>query len=518
MTRLANNALRTKNLDALLKDMGIGNAIVNCNDELVVLKPANPVEAENLTGEVQRLFQTETTKPAIQRYTLNELLSAEITAAKCDDQQMVAKNKRSLQALLPILELDFALDEQQEYLDIELPEHYVPIFGSLTYKYMTLKDETLRFDLKKFLKDHREELVLIGDKAPVLLCDAAQFEKKKVFYAQKRLSADEVEVTPHVFIPPAAKPPHYHFVLDTSSSMEGARLAKMKESVLSLADALFKFQPDATIDITEFNSTAKKVGSYTKDSRSLSRDVNQLKAVGATCLFGTTLEQLSTLAGSNQHNNILLFTDGENSIGDNEVLEAQLKERAQKLKDGSPLIPVRNKFFIISYGAKQPKALHEVTEVFGSPVINTDSSDFIAALSDSNNMEKWAAARDLFTCRLEVATSNSTSKTNTYACSYDLSGQFTALAPIRCKDSDELHLTLVDGDGAVVLDDKKPAIKPVVSVVPVVELPTQTPVLPGSTKVAANIGVFSGGIQLDAKPPVQTTGQTLEEVVVPTFI
>ncbi|STX37916.1 VWA domain-containing protein [Legionella feeleii] len=513
--KLANNALRTKNMIALLQDMGIkvgkkdeGKAEVSCKDELVILKPASQEEAENLAGEIQTLLQTGKTKPAVQRFTLNDLLNAEIDAATCVNVQMTEKNKRSLRALLPILELDFMLDAEQEYLDIKLPSiAYAPLFGSLTYKYLKLDGETLKFNVKEFLKDHREELVLIDGEAPLLLCDAEQFEKKKVFYAQKRLDENEVEVTPHVFIPYAAKPPAYTFVLDTSGSMVekfgtyGTRLQQLQKSVIKFAEALYAFHPDATINIKQFNNTIGHVGSYKKgDLTTLRMQVNGLKAEGGTNLFTATINQLSSFSSSTKHTNVLLFTDGQNT----DSAEQDLESKIEALQNGSPLILARNKFFIISYGATQPPVLHTVAQLFGSPVIDTDSPDFVAALSENDKMQEWAAGRELFTCRFVVKAGLEAEleaePETTYACCYDLSGQFTALKPVRCKDNEELHLTLVDGDDAVILDDRKPAVKPVVPVVE--QLPMQTPVLPGSVKTATSIGVFSLGTQETAKPPV----------------
>ncbi|WP_019217455.1 VWA domain-containing protein [Legionella tunisiensis] len=512
-------------MTALLQDMGMnvgkkeeGNAEVSCKDELVILKPATPDEVENLAGEVQKLLQTENATPTIQRFTLNDLLNAEIDAATCSDVKMIEKSKRSLQALLPILELDFALDVEQEYLDIKLPSMaYAPLFGSLTYKYMNLEGETLRFNVKEFLKEHSEELVLIDGQAPLLLCDAAQFEKKKVFYAQKRLNENEVEVTPHVFIPFAATPPTYTFVLDTSGSMKTkygthgteTRLKMLQKSVIKFAEALYEFHPDATINIKQFNNTTENVGSYKKrDLVTLRMQVNGLKPNGSTSLFTATTNQLSSFSNSTKHNNVLLFTDGENT----DSAEQDLQMEVESLQHGSPLIPARNKFFIISYGASQPLVLHTVAEIFDSPVINTNSPDFVDALSENKKMQEWAATRELFTCRVEVATSNSDFNETTYVSTYDLSGQFTALEPVICNDNEELHLTLVDGDGEIVLDDRKPAVKPAI---PVVEkLPEETtPVLPGSAKTVANIGVFGG------QPQLSTTNTSVHvtEEVVPSF-
>lgn len=517
--KLANNALRTKNMVALLQGMGINVGMneedktkVSCKDELVILKPATPEEAKHLAGEIQELLATESKKPIVQQFTLNGLLSAEIDAAQSINIEITEKNKRSLQALLPILELDFALDADQEYLNIQLPSiAYAPLFGSLVYKYLKLEGETLRLNLKEFLKDHRDELVLIDGKAPLVLCEAAQFEKKKVFYAQKELSETKVEVTPHAFIPYAAKPPVYTFILDTSGSMAEknvpqdpeTRLQRLQKSAIKLAEALFEFHPDAKINIKQFNDETEEVGSFkSKDLATLRMRVNQLSVDGGTSLFTATLNELTSFSHSTKHTNVLLFTDGENTDSAEEDLQAKIRS----IQRGSSLIPARNKFFIISYGVKQqPLILETVAEIFNSPIINTDSADFADALSAHNKMQEWAAARELFTCRIAVAASNSDFNETTYVSTYDLSGQFTALKSMVCKKDDELRLTLMDGDGKVILDDTKPAVKPVAPSTE--QLATQAIIPTGSAKTAADIGLFGGSNPL---PPTAT--ETLTEI------
>jgi hypothetical protein len=496
MPHLANNALRTKNMAALLIDMGIKGGGVRCTNELMVLTPHTPQESTSFTQEIQKLLKIDT-PASVQQFTLNELLAQEINSATCADMMMSETNKRALHALLPILKLDFVFNEEQEFLDIPLPSPaYASLFSLLNYHYLIVKGDTLRFDIKDYLKAHREELFLIEGANPILFSLPLWFEQKQVFYAYKEVSADEVEVTPHIFIPRAAQPPHYHFVLDTSDSMgiaskqnpQRTRLQMLQESAIKFAEALFEFQPNAVIKITQFDSTIQQVGVYhKKDFPGLSQDITRLYPRNSTCLFATALEQLAALAGSKDHTNTLLFTDGENTLGNEYALTAELEQNIASLQQGSPLVLARNKLFIISYGVNQPAILHRVTDLFCSPVINTNSPDFIAALSEQNKMQEWAASRELFTCRMEVIANSAVQKEESYVRTYDLSGQFTALAPIRCKAQEGLKLTVLDGNGDVLLVDSQPlAMNRVAPPAP------KTIVLPGSAKAATDLGLFTG--------------------------
>ncbi|HHT0593345.1 TPA: VWA domain-containing protein [Legionella anisa] len=491
MGRLVNNILRSKNMEALLEAMGINlnNTKVLCKDERIIFTPETVKDAEIIVTNLQALLQKDAIKPTVRRMSIAELLTNEIAQAACSDNAMAETHKKSCLAVLNVLQmtgLEYALDKEQEYVNIQLPSTaYAPLFNSLNYKFMSIEGEKIKFNIKEFLKANKQELILIDGKLPLLFAHSDSFEQKKVFYAENRISEDTVEVTPYFFVPDAITPPAYHFVLDTSSSMEGARLDALKKSVIEFADALFEFQPGAVINITEFNTATTKVGmgSYRKSDRTqLATDITRLNATGTTRLFGTVSDKLTMLSQSTQHNNVLLFTDGDNTIGDNNLLIKGLEKDVESLKKTSALIPVRNKFFILSYGTTQPDVLHHVAEVFGSLVLDTDTIDFTEALSKKGKLQEWAAARELFTCRLQVTNStNLDAKSEEYVRSYDMSGQFVALKPNQYKNNEALHLTITDSNGTVLLDDKKSFAKK----------PLETSLLPGSAKAASNLGVFA---------------------------
>ncbi|CAM2849837.1 marine proteobacterial sortase target protein [Legionella steigerwaltii] len=508
MKHLVNNILRTKNMVGLLNAMGVPleNTKVACKDERVIFNSGTTKEAEALAANLQDLLQKDTVKPTIRKKTVAELLAEEITYASCADSAMSETHKKSCLAVLSVLQLtglEYTLDEQQEYINIQLPSAaYAPLFNSLTYKYMSIEGEKIKFNIKEFLKAYKQELILIDGKSPLLFAHSESFESKKVFYAEKKVSEDTTEITPYFFVPDALTPPAYHFVLDTSGSMEGERLTTLKKSVIELADALFQFQPDAVINISEFNSTTRKVGSYRKqDATQLTSDINKLRADHSTRLLGTVSDQLSMLVQSTQHNNVILFTDGENSIGNEEDQTKALEKMVESLGGSASLIRVRNKFFILSYGTKQPEVLHKVAQAFDSPVLETNTIDFTAALSEKGKLQEWAAARELFTCRLEIADSSGLdTKSEEYVQSCDMSGQFVALKPQQYQNNESLHLTIKDGNGKTLLDDKRSLAKKSVESV----------LLPGSAKAAVQHGMFT--------LPTQVTTDAPKKSVTPTII
>lgn len=505
MKHLINNVLRTKNMVELLHAMGIPvkKEQVTCKDERIIFNLESIKEGVELAADLQNLLQNDAVKLPIKRRTVAELLAEEITNATCSDSKNSETLKKSCLALLDILQLKDTLDEQQEYLDIQLPSAvYGPIFSALNYKYLSINGEKIKFNIKEYLKAHKQELILIDGQSPLLFAYSELFENRKVFYAEKKVSADITEVTPYFFVPDALTPPAYHFVLDTSGSMFGKNLDTLKKSVIELADALFQYQPDAVINISEFNTENRTVGNFRKQDMSrLKYEVNRLSADGSTRLYATVVDQLAMLTHSKLHNNILLFTDGINSSDYESLLINQLERTVESLGEETSLIRVKNKFFILSYGVKQPEVLQKVANAFASPIINTNTVDFIEALSQQDKLQEWAAARELFTCRLEVAGSSTLdTQSEEYVCSFDMSGQFVALKPQLHKNNERLHLTITDSNGKILLDDQRSLAKK----------PMDSVLLPGIAKTAVQHGVFA--VQNTPKTDVPTPSVT------PTFL
>lgn len=469
MGQLTNDVLRTKNMIQLLKDMGMGleGTQVICHGELVFFKSDSQELSQQLSVNLQSLLaEGSPNQPQFRTFSLAELLIKEVASGVCSDQKKEHMHKSACDAVLQILidnGLKYNLDDQKEHIEIELPSFvYASLFNMLDYQYLSISGSTLRFNIKAFLKSYPNELIAINSGSPLLLINANIFESKKVFYAQTQLENGDIEIKPYFFIPHASFPPEYHFVLDTSGSMTtNNNLDTLKKSVIQLSKALFEFQPEAIINITAFNSSVTSLGCY--NQRTLYRlqsDVNTLEANGSTCLYRVSNEQLNKIVQSKKHNNVLLFTDGENYPLDYST-QKKLESSIESVEKGFALVKARNKFFIIQYNLNQPtilndptesSILHRLTALFNSPVINSQSVDFMQALLSVNKMQEWAAARELFTCHLLID-----NETKEYVKSYDLSGQFIALDPQHSKDG-RVHLTIIDGDGNVILDDERSLI------------------------------------------------------------
>ncbi|MDR3504037.1 MAG: VWA domain-containing protein [Legionella sp.] len=460
MGQLANNALRTKNMIQLLNDMGISldGTEVSCYDELLVFKSDALQRSEQLSKNLQSLLANESIQPQYRQFSLEELLTNEIAMSTCTDQKKEKTNKLSCNMVLQVLiedGLKYTLDEEKEHIEFELPDPaYAIFFNMLQYKNLSIADNKLRFNIKKFLTAYPDELIAINSESPLLLVNASAFENKKVFYAQKTLETGELEIKPYFFVPHASSPPEYTFILDTSGSMSGAnRLETLKQSVIKLSEALFLFQPQANISIVEFNTTHTTLGTYNKDEfNKLQKSVNTLYPQGSTCLYEVSKEQLKRLVSSNKHHNVLLFTDGRNE-SDYRSSESQLASLIKEVEDDLPLVKARNKFFVISYDYEQSAIIKQLAALFGSLIINSQSADFTQALSDVQKTQEWAAKRELFTCQLSID-----DETTEYVQPYDMSGQFVALNSQRSTDG-KVHLKITDGNGKVILDDQRSLLK-----------------------------------------------------------
>ena len=79
-------------------------------------------------------------------------------------------------------------------------------------------------------------------------------------------------------------------------------------------------------------------------------------------------------------------------------------------------------------------------------VINSSSANFVEALSDKDELQSYAAKRELFRISLEVDTGK-----ETYEYPFDLSGQFISLKPQICPKNGTVHLIIRDGNNNVIL-------------------------------------------------------------------
>lgn len=469
MKHLANNALRRENLLKLLSALHIPleGIALDCFDEVSIFHSDSVQGATKLKVALVPLLNL-----PIKRFaSLVDVMRQEVIEGSIGNDD----NKKACLALIDIIALrplTSSLDFDEQTLNVPLPTYaFEALFAAVRFRHMHAEHGQIKINIKALMKTHQDSLVYIEGESPTLLVHESAFAKKKVFYAEKRIDNNHTEVTPYFFVPSAIEPPLYHFILDTSSSME-YNMQALKKSVIAVAEALFDFQPEANIRLTVFSDRTQLMGTFHKDSTwEFINAVNSLKANGGTRLYGTVVDALHALSEKNlAHNNILLFTDGENSVFScyAKTTELDIRIVLHHLQKQSHLTMVRNKFFILSYNTVQPAIMHDVTKAFSSPVIETATLDFQTALSDKGKLQEWAAKRELFTCRLTTRAKASTetrSVEEVFAC--DMSGQFVALQPKICKNNDTLEIKILDGANTVLLEDARSfgASSPVSSVV-----------------------------------------------------
>ena len=123
------------------------------------------------------------------------------------------------------------------------------------------------------------------------------------------------------------KPANMVFQIDTSGSMEGARLDVLKAALVSLTDtgtggttSLLTFQPRETVHFVEFGSEVKSERDLEVaadgDLSDVRAYVEGLRTEGNTAIYGTLQHSLELAAQSRSDDNVtsvVLFSDGENT-------------------------------------------------------------------------------------------------------------------------------------------------------------------------------------------------------------
>lgn len=183
------------------------------------------------------------------------------------------------------------------------------------------------------------------------------------------------------------------FVLDVSGSMEGERIANMKEAMLSLAEAdassagrfsLFRARehiemmpfsheqlPPHEYDLTDDAAKNKAVLS------GMAGDINRLSAGGGTAIFGSVAavypRAQAVLAKGERRVTIVLFTDGQNTNG---MSLASFKAFVEQ--QGEPKVPV----FAILYGEAKQNEMQELASSTGGRVFDARTTKLTRIMKD----------------------------------------------------------------------------------------------------------------------------------------
>lgn len=179
------------------------------------------------------------------------------------------------------------------------------------------------------------------------------------------------------------------FVLDTSGSMEGARLALLQETMLSLIDGSAQgaaggvglrdrervsLQPFA--DVPAEPVTLRFSTTDPGPAQELTAAVEGLRAEGATSLYSALMTAFDTVAAEEGAiPSIVLMSDGEVTAG---ATIGQFREFHESLDSPRADIPV----FVILYGEANIAEMTEVADMTGGRVFDALDGDLDAAFKE----------------------------------------------------------------------------------------------------------------------------------------
>lgn len=177
------------------------------------------------------------------------------------------------------------------------------------------------------------------------------------------------------------RPSRTVYVLDTSGSMEGDRLSRLKDA---LADLTGDFRDREEVTLMPFGSDVKRVTTHVVSPAdpkagiaAIRADGEQLEADGGTAIY-TSLEKAYTHLGSGRDTftSIVLMTDGENTQGDDAGdFDAFYRD---DLAPAGKQVPV----FTVLFGDSDRSELEHIAELTGGRLFDAQQGSLDGAFEE----------------------------------------------------------------------------------------------------------------------------------------
>lgn len=178
------------------------------------------------------------------------------------------------------------------------------------------------------------------------------------------------------------------FVLDTSGSMEGERLASLKAIMHSLIDGSastltgdVSLRDRENVSLQSFDSrpndpvTVRFSREDPSSAAELNAYVDELRASGSTAMYQTLLEALKSTDPAGGIPSIVLLSDGQDTAGPR---FSQFREQYEQLPAAQRSIPV----FVILYGDASESEMRELAELTGGEVFDALGGDLDQAFKE----------------------------------------------------------------------------------------------------------------------------------------
>ncbi|MGV3740318.1 MAG: VWA domain-containing protein, partial [Gammaproteobacteria bacterium] len=403
---LSDHKLRARALKKFFEAQGMHSDFMNIESreswfELELAAADTTIHSPELLQLGLQINQTCGTRLPVKEVSLQSVLRDVIKEAGTDN----VFNKTACNAVLGTCFSfnDLGFDGETGQLSVSMPTAaIVPMFSSLEHDLLRVSDTQLGIFLYQYLSAQPNAIFFVNmghNTPPKLFLNQNFFPKEQLILHEEPQEDGSIKITPYMRVTIPSTPPDYHFMLDRSSSMDGERLYTAKKSLLSFAQILFRFAPDTKLFINYFNEESCLLGRRAfllndLQNGTLKREINAINATGGTNIAGASRQKIRECIDKQTQNNILLFTDGQDEKHDHEAL-------AEDLKTLTPEQKIRNKYFIISL-VEQPEVLYTLTQTFGSGFFIAATTELEKILEKHGELQNWAAARDLFTTRIQV--------------------------------------------------------------------------------------------------------------------
>ena len=358
--------------------------------------------------------------------------------------------------LLKTSNYDIQLDMSTGTICIELPTFAIAnLYAHLEPSLVMTRERVVRLNFSHYLQQYSEALFLLDqghENKPTLLLNSNRINLNQIFFTESKLRDDVIEVKSFMFAIKPTQSPEYWFILDKSGSMmDDNKLANLKQHVIKFAEALLTFDPAASIHLSVFDTQYSELGSFTQQTQqALINAIHLITPEGGTDITATAVELLKKIAADQKRHNVLLFTDG----ADLTTVREPMPVINHHLNALTAVQRARNKFFIISY-EKQPEHLTHLTNAFESRLILHSTPDLKNALSDNDQLQNWAASREIFRTNVTIHSFVGQEHTSSEAHIFNQSDQLVLLKTLQARPGDDVVISVVDGEGNTVLEARK---------------------------------------------------------------
>ena len=244
-------------------------------------------------------------------------------------------------------------------------------------------------ELSRWLLEHQEDIAQTY-RRPVTGVDNVPVEIANQHVIELPFPANEgvVDELLYAYDNSYRKPGRTTFVLDTSGSMEGQRLASLKSIMHSLidgsastltGDVSLRDRETVTLQAFDFAPheplTVRFSREDPKSAEKLSDFVDGLQAEGGTAVYETLLKALRNTDPNGGIPSIVLLSDGESTVAPDYV---EFKRQYEALPEQLRNVPV----FVILYGDANAIEMQALADLTGGEVFDALGGDLAAAFKE----------------------------------------------------------------------------------------------------------------------------------------